>query len=56
MSLLDYLPWRRAVERMRELEAERARQMQLSGVMVMRAESRERQKDIEAGHLRPRCP
>jgi hypothetical protein len=56
MSLLDRLPWRREVARLKALEAERARQMQLSGVMVLRHEARQRQKDIEAGHLRPRCP
>jgi hypothetical protein len=56
MSLLDRLPWRREVERMKVLEAERARQMQWSGILVMRSEARQRQRDIEAGHLRPRCP
>ena len=54
MNLLDRLPWRRRAEAA-EKEAEMARQMQWSGILVMRREARERQKDIEAGHLRPRC-
>jgi hypothetical protein len=57
VTLLDrLLPWRRAVERMKAIEAERARQMQLSGVMVMRREARDRQRERDRGHLIIRGP
>jgi hypothetical protein len=55
VSLVDRLPWRWRAEAVKK-EAEMARQMQRSGILVMRREARERQKDIEAGHLQPRCP
>jgi hypothetical protein len=56
MSLLDRLPWRREVERMKALESERQRQMQLSGVMVLRREAREKQRERDEGHLIVRGP
>jgi hypothetical protein len=48
---------RRAAVALEAAEAEQqAKAAQLSGIMVMRHESRERQRDIAAGHLIVRGP
>lgn len=58
MSLLDrMLPWRRSAARILAMqEAEQARQVQLSGVLALRREARDRQRERDAGRLIVREP